>query len=329
MLIPPLWLYRWCFMVTFVSAVLGTGCDHRAVPQDLVGPIGIPIDRTSQQLVSSTGAVMVPKVLKGTYGASCLIHPGEKWALTLSDPTDRRIELQLNEPFASCPLTLTTLQLQVGTSLLDYPLTQPIVLSNSYAATPVVLNSPLDGSVALFVNARLGGLESTVYSNNFSIELVYSDNALACSVTAPAAIYATASAVVYGTFGAPPNYAMAFDALHLSVDKNSLVQSSSGGFVNLKLPTQQPQAGEQWHVFDESARCCRTYSFAAIDTIYRTVTPIATGVIINSGDVNLSFADFALLGQRLPRTRTVIVKHSGGAGLISYELFQVLFPGPL
>ena len=329
MLTKALSLCRWYSIATFVSAGLGASCDRSAAPQDIVGPIGIPINRTSQQLVSSTGAVMVPKVLKGSYGATCLVHPGEKWALTLSDPTDRRIELQLNEPFASCPLTLTALQLQVGTSLLDYPLTQPILLSNSYAASPVVLNSPLDGSAALFVNARFGGLESTLYSNNFSIELVYSDNALACSVTAPAAIYATASAVVYGTFGAPPNYAMAFDALHLSVDKNSLVQSSSGGFVRLTLPAQQPQAGEQWHVFDESARCCRTYSFAAIDTIDRTVTPVATGVITNSGEVSLSFADFALLGQRLPRTRTVIVKHSPGAGLTSYELFQVLFPGPL
>ena len=329
MLMQPLSLCRRCSTVMLVISVLGISCDRRATSQDIVGPIGIPIDRTSQQLVSSTGAVMVPRVLKGSYGATCLLHPGEKWDLTLSDPTDRSIELELNESFASCPLTITTLQMQVGTSLLDYPLAQPVLLGNSYATSPVAVNSPAGGSVALFVNARFGSLESTLYSNNFSIEMVYSENALACSVTAPAAIYATASAVVYGTFGAPPNYAMTFDALHLAVDKNSIVQSSSGGFVKLTLPTQQPQAGEQWHVFDESARCCRTYSFAAIDTIDRTVTPVAAGVITNSGEVSLSFADFALLGQRLPRTRTVIVKHSGGAGLTSYELFQVLFPGPL
>lgn len=329
MLIQPLSFCRLCSIVLLVLSVLGTSCDHRAAPQDIVGPIGIPIDRTSQQLVSGTGSVMLPKVLKGNYGATCLLHAGEKWDLTLSDPTDRSVEVELNESFAICPLTITTLQIQVGTSLLDYPLAQPILLGNSFAASPVALYSPDGGSVALFVNARFGGLDSTLYSNNFSIEMVYSDNALACSVTAPAAIYASASAVVYGTFGAAPNYTMTFDALHLSVDKNSIVQSSSGGFVKLTLPTQQPQAGEQWRVFDESARCCRTYSFAAIDTIYRNVTPVATGAITGSAEVNLSFLDFALLGQRLPRTRTVIVKHSGGAGLTSYELFQVLFPGPL
>jgi len=316
-------------MVLLVIAVLGVGCDHPISPENIVGPIGIPIDRTSQQLVIGTGPVVIPKVLKGSYGATCRLHPGEQWDLTLGDPTDRSVELELNESFSNCPLTITMLQMQVGTTLIDYPLAQPILLSNSYAASPVALSASGGGSVSLFVNAKFGGLGSTMYSNNFSIEMVYSDNALACSVTAPAAIYATASAVVYGTFGSPPNYVMSFDDLHLSVDKDLIVQSSSGGFVKLALPTLQPQAGEQWRVFDESARCCRTYSYAAIDTIYRNVTPVASGMITGSGDVSLFFADFALLGQRLPKTRTVIVKHSGGGGLISYELFQVLFPGPL
>ncbi len=320
---------RLCSMVLLVIAVLGSSCDRHVAPEDIVGPIGIPIDRTSQQLVIGSGTVMIPKVLKGSYGANCRLHPGEQWDLTLSDPTDRSVELELNESFASCPLTITMLQMQVGTTLIDYPLAKPILLSNSYAASPVALYSSGSENVSLFVNAKFGSLESAVYSNNFSIQMVYSDNALACSITAPAAIYATASAVVYGTFGAPPNYVMSFDELHLSVDKDSIVQSNSGGLVKLTLPTLQPQAGEQWRVFDESARCCRTYSFAAIDTIYRNVTPVAAGTIIGNADVILLFSDLALLGQRLPKTRTVIVKHSGGGGLTSYELFQVLFPGPL
>lgn len=221
---------------------------------------------------------MIPKVLKGSYGATCRLHPGEQWDLTLGDPTDRSVELELNESFSNCPLTITMLQMQVGTTLIDYPLAQPILAQQLLCRQiPVALSASGGGSVSLFVNAKFGGLGSTMYSNNFSIEMVYSDNALACSVTAPAAIYATASAVVYGTFGSPPNYVMSFDDLHLSVDKDLIVQSSSGGFVKLALPTLQPQAGEQWRVFDESARCCRTYSYAAIDTIYRNVTPVASG----------------------------------------------------
>lgn len=307
------------------------GCDSAASRSlILVAPDGIGIDRTAQTLTNLSGSRIVPKLLKGTYGPTCKLHQGELWDLTLNDPTDRTVEFELNDTFANCSLLLTTISVQVNAGgIQDYALAKPILLGNSYAAEPTAVYFPNSLSPAFFANAKFSGLDTSLYNSNFSINLVYSDNALGCSVTAPAAIYAKLSVFVVGTSASPPTYTLDFGALRLDVDANLVVQDSSSGDAVLRLSLSQPQPGEQWRLFDESSKCCRSYSFPTIDTIYRNITPIAVGNITAVTDVSIPWTRFDLVGKRLPRTRTLIVKHTSGSGVVSYELFQVLFLGPL
>lgn len=297
---------------------------------DVVTPSASSIDRSVRALTGAGGAALVPKVIKGTYGANCKIHHGETWDLKLNDPTDKSLEVALNDTVANCPLTMTTVSVQLGSStqLADYPVAPPVVLGLSYAASASAINQPNPAALAFYGNARLTSLAGPTYTNNFGIDIVYSDDSTACGAVAPPAIYAKVTATATGTSVPPPNYTMGFDSLQLVVDANKVVQGSSAGNIVLKYPAQQGQGGEQWKTFDESTLCCSSYSFAEIDNLYKNGGPVGTGPISGPGDINIPWTNFALAGFTLPKSRTVVVKHTDGGGVYSYELFQILFPGP-
>lgn len=126
----------------------------------------------------------------------------------------------------------------------------------------------------------------------------------------------------------PPAYQLRFDGLQLVVDANGVVQVSSAGDVVLSVASAQGQAGEEWRIFDDSQRCCQSYSFPEIDSLYKTGTPVSTGSISSQKDTSISWSLFGLLNKTLPRSRILVVKHTSTGGLCAYELFDVLFPGP-
>lgn len=315
-----------CFTLAMGSMLL-SACG--AAPEETLTPNAMSSDRSVKALTGAGGAPLVPKVLKGTYGPNCKLHKGETWDLNLNDPLDKSLELALNDTFVSCPLTLTAISVQVGSTVQDHPVVPPIVLSTSYAANPSAADPPGSGSLAFYTNARLSGLAGAVYTNNFVIAMIYSDDAVACKESAPPAIYAKVTATATGTPVTPPNYVMDFDALQLVVDANKVVQSSSTGNINLKLPGTAPQPGEEWRIFAESTLCCQSYSFAEIDSLYKTVGPIVGGTINGSSNLTFPWTQFDLQGKALSKSRTLIVKHTDGGGVYSYALYQILFPGPV
>lgn len=320
-------LARTLSMFSLIGGSLLAGCGSDSDP--VVHPTSILTDRATHALTNLTGAIITPKVLKGTYGPSCKIHGGGTWDLTLNDPTDRTLEVVLNDTFGNCPLKVTAVQVQAGTQLTDYPLSTPLTLGRSFAAAPVMVNQPNPTSFAFYMNAKISLLADDKYTNDFNIDMVYSDDEQACK-TAPPAIYAKVTATANGSSIPPPNYTMSFDTLKILVDANLVVQNTSSGNVVLKLPGTAAQAGEQWKLYDEASLCCDTYSFAVIDTMYRNVTPVSTGMITGNTDVSIPWTGWDLLGKTLPKSRWLVIRHLDNvSGVYSYELFQVVFPGPL
>ena len=313
------------FATLALAGLLPAGC---GTSDNFVNSSSASIDRTVRTLTGAGGAQLSPKSIKGTYGAGCKVKSTDgKWELKLNDGAST-LQVALNDTFANCPLTMTAISVMVGAQLpaVDYPVSPPVVLGNAYAGSPSAVNTP-QNALAFYANAKFNNLTSSTYANDFVINLLYSDDALACGATAPPAIYAKVAAKAVGASVPAPGYEMSFDSLQLVVDANKVVQNSSGGNVVISLP-QGGQVGEEWKIFDESTGCCGSYSFAEIDTLYKTASPNATGTIMGTGAINLSWTKFDLAGRTLPRSRTLIVKHTDGGGVYSYELFQILFPGP-
>lgn len=125
----------------------------------------------------------------------------------------------------------------------------------------------------------------------------------------------------------PPSYVMKFEGLQLVVDANAVVQGSSAGAVVLRTPSA-PSTGEEWKVFDEKQQCCRTYSFAEIDGLYKSGVPVDSGSVAGPEDLNIPWNRFGLLDKTLPSSRALVIRRTSGSGLHAYQLFDVLFPGP-
>lgn len=308
-------------LATAVPAACGPS-DH------YVSTSAAAIDRSVRPLISTGGTLLYPKSIKGTYSLDCEIRSEDrKWELKLDDPASK-FQLARNDAFDKCFLVLTAVSVQVGsqTPAVDYPVVPPLVIDNTYHPRPSVVNTPLDVP-AFHVNARFRGLSSPSYGNDFGIDLLYSDDALACGSVAPTALYAKVTVTSTDSSVAVPNYEMSFDGLQLALDSEKVVQSSSSGSVAINLPPTQGQGGEEWRLFHESTTCCSSYYFAEIDALYKTVTPDASGTMSGASSVSIPWTRFTLVDKTLPRHRTLIVKHSAG-GAYSYELFQILFPGP-
>ncbi|MFO0575755.1 MAG: hypothetical protein U1A78_17295 [Polyangia bacterium] len=314
-----------------LSALLLLSLAPAACGGGTVSSSSATVDRTVRALTGASGAPLAPRSIKGTFGAGCQNRsPDGTWELRLNDSSSR-FEVGLNETLSGCPLTLTSIGVQVGSQLpaVDYPLSPPVVLSTDYGQGPASVKTAA-GAPAFYANARLTGLGAgaTRYTNSFVIELLYSDDALACGATAPAAVYAHVDATDLGATVPPPNYAVSFATLQLVVNMGKQVLSSSTGGVVLNPPQSGPQTGEEWRIFAESTACCSSYSFSEIDAFYKNTSPINTGTISGTGPVSIPWERFGLLGLLLPRSRTLFIKHIGSGGVYSYELFQILFPGP-
>lgn len=317
------------FVIAALSAAALPSCGGET-NEPTVSPRLVVYDRTVASLTGMNNTKLEPVLIKGTYGRACKINAGGTWDLVLNDPNDRSLEVVLNDTFANCPLTLTHIGVRVNDAMppVDFPLSPPILLGMGYANDPVAVNQPNPPGLAFYTNARVNSLAGPTYTNDFAIHIVYSDQKLACDEEV-VAIYAKVNAMATGNPVPPPNYAMDFTNLKLYVDANLVVQPTSLGDVVMKLPGTGAVPGEEWKGFDEGTRCCTTYSFAEIDTIYKNFTPITGGTINASDDIAIPWRNFDLLGQTLPRWRTVIVKHTDGGGVYSYELFQILFRGPM
>jgi len=271
-------------------------------------------------------SALTPYAIKGTYGASCKTHGGEAWDIPFGAPPNSSFAVVLNDTFANCPLTLTAITMKSGGHAADYLFVKPIVLGLGYAATASAVDLPDASTLAFYANAEILSLSGPTYTNNFVINVVYSDDEVLCGTTTPPAVAATVTATATDATVAPPAYQLDANGLKFVVDANQAVQSTSTGAIVLTLASGA-QAGEEWKIFNPAATCSNTpCSFADIDQIYGT-TPFDTGTITGTGNITLPWTDWMSAGATLPGRATLIAKHTGAGSVVSYELSQVLFPG--
>ena len=79
------------------------------------------------------------------------------------------------------------------------------------------------------------------------------------------------------------------------------------------------------------AEIVKTGRFPALDDLKREVPGDLAAIATLPGaspDVSIPWTAFDLAGFSLPTDRTLIVKHTGAGGVVSYELFTVIFPAP-
>jgi hypothetical protein len=255
------------------------------------------------------------------------MNANDKWDLDLNDPNDS-LEMVLNDTFVDCPLILRRVRLQVGSDdhhiHVESDVTPPIRLGLDYAASPSTVNFP-GSSLLFYTNAELLGLALPSYTNDFVIRMIYSDDAKVCGEKAPPAIYAMVTGTAEGSPVPPPDYDLGFDGLQLEVDADKIVQQSSTGGIVL---VRNQQVGEEWKAFDLHAGCCEWFTFGQIDELYRNGDAIRTG-LLGAENFGIPWSELDLAGETLPETRVIVVKHTGEGGVYSYQLFQILFPGPV
>lgn len=318
---------RTLFLLGVSAALAGTvlgGCGGEGSEAQSIVSIGaVSSDLTVKTLMDSHGRLMVPWAIKGTYGSGCLVHAGETWDLTLNDPTDRSLEVVLNDSFANCPLTWTGITMLADQDFYDVSVAPPIVLGLGLAPSPSAANMGME--LAFYTNGELDDLNEARYTNDFTLRMVYSDDVTVCGNVAPPAVYATVTAAAEGAPIPPPDYTMDLDEIQLVVDADNIVQNLSSGDVEL---IAHATPGEEWKVFEQLVDCCGPYTFASIDNHFLKGTFISTGAMPGANDLVLPWTSFALEGETLPAIRNVVVKHTGEGGVYSYQLFQVLFNGP-
>jgi hypothetical protein len=316
-------------VLPFALAVVGCTSDSPPTPGDegvVTADVALSTDRTVIPLRVG-GDALTPKMIRGRYGPRCTVHAGETWDLMLNNWRDGSVEVALNDTIKNCPLVITDVAAMVGKRLVVFPVSPPIKLGNDFAEDPSQIDHA-DGRLAFFANAKLWGVRTGEYLNNFIIEFVYSDDAKACREVAPSAVIGTMGAAAVGVDVAPPNYDMTFDGMKIMVDAQHRVLASSTGSATLVLPSKYAQAGEEWRVFDETTLCCLSWSFGEIDQLFNQGEPVSHGAIEGTSSFKIPWNGFDLLGETLPLKRSMIVKHTGEGGVYSYELFQVRFPGP-
>jgi hypothetical protein len=313
--------------ISTMFAALGVAALGCGVAEDATEASFVNVGAQSSELGGGPfmhdGFAVEPVALMGKYGHDCVMNGGDKWDLELNNPADRSVEVVLNDTFGDCPLTWTGVRLQAGHHEFKANVTPPIRLGLDYATSPSTVYFP-GSSLLFYTNAELLGLASESYTNDFTVHMIYSDDAKVCGEKAPPAIYAVVTGTAEGEPVPPPDYDLGFDKLQLVVDADKIVQQTSTGGIVLE---QNEQAGEEWKLFDLHAYCCEWFTFGLIDELYRNGEAINSGVL-DAGDVTIPWTELGLGGERLPETRVIVVKHTGEGGVYSYELFQILFPGP-
>lgn len=305
------------------GVVLG-GCGGSESDGDTLVRIGAVSDNlTVKTLMNDHGELVTPWAIQGTYGANCKVHAGESWQLTLNDPTDRSLEVVLNDNFGNCPLTMTGMVMEAPSAFFNVSVEPPVVLGLDLAAAPSAVNNGPD--FAFYTNAELNDLNTTRYTNDFTIRMLYSDDATVCGNESPPAIYAMVTATAEGSAVPPPDYTMDLTNVQLVVDADNIVQGSSFGDIKL---FSHLTTGEEWKLFEQYVDCCGPYTFASIDNHYLNGVNIGYGWVTSTGDLSFDWSSFGLLNDTLPTIRILVVKHTGEGGVYSYQLFHVLFNEP-
>lgn len=265
------------------------------------------VDRSARSLTVDT-----VRAIKGTYGAGCIQRSGT-WALGLNGYSPAESVLSVVKNNSACTLQIT--QIHAGTAALpvEYDMAAPFELSASYASSGAAFMLSGVGETVFYANFRIQADMS--FANDFTIEMVYSDN-LSETSKSKNSNYAVQSAASTAALVAAPDYNIELTGLVLQRDANNIVQSAVG---SAQL-TDGGVVGEQY-VIDANTLGAMP-SYAEVDGVFSAGTQVG----LSGANPTIDAAQLNLVGQDLTDSvrRNVIVAHSEN-GTRSYQIFRLTF----
>lgn len=300
---------RYFHVLGLAGALAGAqfGCGDNG--DDLVEGSGIGIDQTTQPLVFGT-----IESVNGTYGSLCAFHPSGDWSVKIggSDPLDHS-PLMVVKNDSHCVLTLTGLHTTAlgGTT---FPASTTFGLDLEATGHPgwqAEASSFGSGANLFFANGRISG---PAFSDNFAVEIVYSNDPNLATGTNTAVVTSQASDSAIPS----PDYLIdVVRDLSVTVDGDTGKVTAADGTVDLTRASGG-QIAENYAVVGP---ILNTYD--AINTAY-----MAASVADETFSLVLQIPadDFDLVGAHLSTVRTLILAHTDtDTGINTYESFTITF----
>lgn len=250
--------------------------------------------------------------VNGTYGAGCTGHSGS-WSIEIANgATLDHDPLSVIKNDTACVLTLTELRAE---SLL-YVTASDIELGSTYvgSASEFKLSTAATGPdpVVFFANAKINPAD---FSADFALSFLYSDDANAAS-GANNASYDEWESSVSGDPVTAPNYTYD-DNLAIQADIDDVVTTALGS-VDF---TDGSVTAERYFVDLGTLPGSPTY-----DDI-KDVFDAGSNAAVSGANPSILVAEFDLMGDTLPQTRTIIFRHLEN-GVASFQTLKVTFNAP-
>lgn len=296
-------------------SILGlAGCGLGTSGGGFVDPTVNLIDHTVQGLVLVGNFTAA----RGSYGSSCEYRSSSgKWAVPINSAVLSQDEDILSVKLGDTACTLTLEELDSDSK--PYTGQPNINLTQMYpvgASSFIFMTDP----VAFYGTAKLRSSEGALFSSNFFIDVVYSDNAARIDrdiLSQYAVVTATAQAANVPT----PVYTVDTSSLSLKVNAQKKLDVAATGNVVL---TKGSQAGLMYALTQTDP----STTISSIDAAYAAAN---VKVAISASPVNIAANAFSLsAGTQLPQHWYVIVANydTNAPSTRSYQVFGLNFLAP-
>lgn len=279
-------------------------------PQSVTPSVAL-VDRTTKPL--SLGSFLE---VNGVYGNDCVDRSGG-WSVSIgsfSTPTNPALSVVRHD--TGCQLLASSIRLGSLSGSTLYATAVPVTLGSDYASRASAFAASASAPTAFYANLRIK--PDLSFANDFSIDMLYSEDPNWASAGAVASFGVQSAIAAAGPVPAP-DYAIDMTGVAIQVDANRVVQSIGGSAV---LSTMNI-SGQTFVVSTRDLGGAPSYS--EVDAEYQAAPATS---LVGSNPV-LAADSFLLSGANLSQAqvRTLIIANTE-SGTASYEVFRVTFSGP-
>lgn len=296
-------------MVGGATTAVSVGCAGDAQSND-GDPPGEVIAHVDSRLTAGTVVS-----IDGTY-TGCTAKSGA-WSVRVSGSgalTNPSLSVVMND--TSCQLAITAINADQV-----YTAATPLALGATYAASPSTFSNTA-GTATFQANAMLS---SALFSSDFSITLVHTDNPGLTDAGSFVGSYATVQTTTVTTLVPAPNYTISLSAntpLSVLMDVNKTIVSTAG-VASLFDGTNTGSS----YIVDRGTLPATGIALADVTAAWLTESVAGRVYSISGSNPTIPASQFALSGSLSSNiTRNVIVLRTVG-GVPAYQVFRVTFKG--
>ena len=301
--------YSRFFLAAALACVSATGCGTQST-------LGANVQPKAQATANSQAAIDMGAVQEviGTYGDGCEGRQGA-WSLAVDATTPlANAALSVAQDNSECQLSVTGIRIgaDAATSVLYVP-KLPVVLHGGYSDQPVGFGLSVDAAAALYVNLSI--LPDISFHSDFTLQLVYAEDAATCNQSVPAAPPVSVSGGVSVAGVVTPDYTALLTNLKVNTSLLGLVTSVTG---SIELDASQ-QTGESYCILPYDLGLAP--AFEVVDAAFRALT--ATSMPADR-HCSVPWTDLKLLGVSLlqPVYRTLVIAHEVN-GIRAYQTLTI------